>query len=238
MEILLKIKKIIINLLNIIIITYITENYLFTQSLEKDFTGVDRIFMVSSIGEKECSRTKSHLNLVEAVKKCEIKLIINLGYLNYQNNTNKLADGHKYAEKILEESGLNYSIARNATYMNSNGELFKYLMKKAINFFFNTCKEQKFGFRLIRELDEVGACILLMKFPKKNELSGKPIYYIDIKNVIEKMTGKKINAIDASVDEIDLKLKELEFGVYFSMFIKFMSSIYLNGIYNIISLIL
>ena len=171
MEILLKIKKIIINLLNIIIIIYITENYLFTQSLEKDFTGVDRIFMVSSIGEKECSKTKSHLNLVEAVKKCEIKLIINLGYLNYQNNTNKLADDHKYSEKILEESGLNYSIARNATYMNrfmnSNGELFKYLMKKENNFFYNTCKDLKICFRLIRELGEVRACILLMKFPKK-----------------------------------------------------------------------
>ena len=65
------------------------------------------------------------------------------------------------------------------------------------------------------------------------ELSGKPVSYIDIKNAIEKMTGKKINVIDASVDDIDLKLKELGFGVYFSMFIKFMSSIYLNGIYNI-----
>ena len=62
-----------------------------------------------------------------------------------------MADDHKYSEKILEESGLNYSIARNATYMNSNGELFKYLMKKAINFFFNTCKEQKIGFRFIRD---------------------------------------------------------------------------------------
>ena len=106
-------------------------------------------------------------------------------------------------------------------------------MKKEINFFFNTCKEQKFGFRLIRELGEVGACILLMKFPKKiYELFSKPVYYIDIKNVIEKMTGKKINAIDASVDEIDLKLKEIGFGVYFSMFIKFMPPDYLNEIYN------
>jgi NAD(P)H dehydrogenase (quinone) len=179
------------------------------------------------------SKNKITFDLVEAVKKCEIKLIINLGYLNYQNNTNKVADVHKYSEKILEESGLNYSIARNATYMNSNGELFKYLMKKENNFFFNTCKEQKIGFRLIRELGIVGACILLMKFPKKiYELFSKPVYYIDIKNAIEKMTGKKINAIDASVDDIDLKLKELEFGVYFSMFIKFMPPDYLNEIYN------
>ena len=209
-----------INLLNIIIIIYITENDLFTQSLEKTFTGVDGIYMVLSIGEKECLRTKQHLNLVEAVKKCEVKLIIYSVYLNYQNNTNKVADEHKYSEKILEESGLNYLFARNATYMNrfmnSNVELSKYLMKKENNFFYNTCKDQKIGFRLIRELGEVRDCILLMKDPKKiYELSGKPVSYIDIKNAIEKMTGKKINVIDASVDDIDLKLKELGFGVYF-----------------------
>ena len=133
---------------------------------------------------------------------------------------------------------LDYLFARNATYMNrfmnSNVELSKYLMKKENNFFYNTCKDQKICFQLIRELGEVRACILLMKDPKKiYELSGKPVSYIDIKNVIEKMTGKKINAIDASVDDIDLKLKELGFGVYFSMFIKFMSANYLNGIYNI-----
>ena len=207
---------------------------MFTQSLEKTFTGVDGIYMFLSIGEKECPWASQHLNLVEAVKKCEVKLIIYSGYLNYQNNTNKVADEHKYSEKILEESGLNYSIARNATYMDCNGELFKYLMKKENNFFYNTCKDQKIGFQLIRELGEVRACILLMKDPKKiYELSGKPVSYIDIKNAIEKMTGKKINVIDASVDDIDLKLKELGFGVYFSMFIKFMSADYLNGIYNI-----
>jgi hypothetical protein len=111
--------------------------------------------------------------------------------------------------------------------MNSNGELFKYLMKKENNFFYNTCKDQKIGFRLIRELGEVRACILLMKDPKKiYELSGKPVSYIDIKNTIEKMTGKKINVIDASVDD-NLKLKELGFGI------KFMSPDYLNEIYNI-----
>jgi len=193
--------------------------------------------MVLSIGENECLRTKQNLNEIEAVKKCEVKLIINSVYLNYQNNTNKVADEHKYSEKILEESGLNYSIARNTTYMNrllnSIEELFKYLMNKENNFFYNTYKDQKNGFRLIRKLGEVRACILLMKDPKKiYELSGKPVSYIDIKNAIEKKTGKKIIVIDATVDD-NLKLKELGFGVYFSMFIKFMSPDYLNEIYNI-----
>ena len=203
-------------------------------SLEKAFKGVDRIYMVSSVGEPNSPRSQQHMNVVEAAKKCNVKLIVYSSFVNCLNNTNFVADDHKYTEKILEESGLNYSLARNPTYIDCQGELFKYLMKKENNFFFNTCKEQKIGFRLIRELGIVGACILLMKFPKKiYELFSKPVYYIDIKNVIEKMTGKKINAIDASVDDIYLKLKEIGFGVYFSMFIKFMSANYLNGIYNI-----
>ena len=113
-------------------------------------------------------------------------------------------------------------------------------MKKENNFFYNTYKEQKIGFRLIRKFSEAGACILLKNIKERSkkiyELSGKPVSYIDIKNVIEKMIGKKINTINASVD-YNLKLKELGFGIYFSMFIKFMLQDYLNGIYNINCLI-
>ena len=99
--------------------------------------------MVSSIGDANCPRSKQHLNVIEAAKKCNVKLIVYSGFLNCQNNTNIVADDHKYTEKILEESGLNYSIARNASYINASGELFKYLMKKENNFFYNSCKDKK-----------------------------------------------------------------------------------------------
>ena len=52
-------------------------------------------------------------------------------------------------------------------------------MKKEKISFIYTCKEQKIDFQLIRELGEVGACILLKKIPKKiYELSGKLVSYI------------------------------------------------------------
>ena len=85
--------------------------------------------MVSSVGEPNYPRAKQHLNVVEAAKKCGVKLIVYSGFLNCQNNTNLVADDHKYTEKILEENGLNYSIARNTTYLEANGDLFKYLMR-------------------------------------------------------------------------------------------------------------
>ena len=209
-------------------------DYKYPESLEKSFKGVDRLYMVSSIGEANYPRSKQHLNVIEAAKKCNVKLIVYSGFLNCQNNTNIVADDHKYTEKILEESGLNYSIARNATYINSSGELFKYLMKKENNFFYNSYKDSKIGLALIRELGEAGACILLKKEPKKiYELTANPVSYIDIKNTMEKITGKEIKIIDVPIEEIDKKCKELGFGMYYGMMCKFMSSDYLNGIYDI-----
>ena len=82
--------------------------------------------MVSSIGEANYPRSKQHLNVIKAAKKCNVKLFVYSGFLNCQNNTNIIADDHKYTDKKLEESGLNYSIARNASYINYRGELFKY----------------------------------------------------------------------------------------------------------------
>ena len=93
---------------------------------------------------------------------------------------------------------------------------------------------KKIGFALIRELGEAGANILLKKEPKRiYELSGNLASYVDIKNIMEKITGKEIRIIDTPIEEIDKKYKELGFGVYFGIFCKFMSTDYLNGIYDI-----
>ena len=110
-------------------------NYNDPQSLEKAFTGVDRIYMISSLGDRDCPRAKQHLNVVEAAKKCGVKLIVYSGFLNCQNNTNMVANDHKYTEKILEESGLNYSIARNTTYNSDTCYSITYWSKKHFNKF-------------------------------------------------------------------------------------------------------
>ena len=175
-----------------------------------------------------------HLNVIDAAKKCGVKLIVYSGFLNCQNNTNMVADDHKYTEKILSESGLSYSIARNSSYIDCCGELFKYLMKKENNFFYNTCKDKKIGFTLIRDLGEAGACILLKKEPKKiYELCAEPVSFIDIKNAMEKITGKEIKIIDIPIENSANKMKDLGFGVYYGMMFEFMTPDYLNGIYDI-----
>ena len=164
--------------------------------------------MVSSVGEPNYPRAKQHLNVVEAAKKCGVKLIVYSGFLNCQNNTNLVADDHKYTEKILEENGLNYSIARNTTYLEANGDLFKYLMKKENNFFYNACKDKKIGFALIRELGEAGANILLKKEQKRiYELSGNLASYVDIKNVMEKITGKKLELLILQLKKLIKNIK-------------------------------
>ena len=137
------------------------------ESLEKAFQGIDRIYMVSSVGEPIYPREKQHLNVVEAAKKCGIKLVVYTSFVNCLNNTNIVADDHKYTEKLLEESGLNYSLSRNATYLDTEGELFKYLNKKENNLFYNSIGNNKVAFVLIRELGEAGQAFYYKEIQKK-----------------------------------------------------------------------
>ena len=203
------------------------------ESLIKAFEGVDRIYMVSSIGEPNYPRDKQHLNVVEAAKKCGVKLIVYSSFVNCMENTNIVANDHKYTEKIIEQSGLNYSHARNSTYLDTEGELFKFLLKKENDFFYSSC-DKKFAMALVRELGEAGACILLQKEPKKiYELTGRLVSYDEMKNTMEKITGKKIKIINVPNEEIDKKLKELGFGMYYCMKCKFMNPDYEKGIYDI-----
>ena len=50
---------------------------------------------------------------------------------------------------------------------------------------------------------------------------------------MEKITGKEINIVDISNDEIDKKYGELGFGKYYQMMCKFMNQDYSNGIYDV-----
>ena len=136
------------------------------ESLEKAFQGIDRIYMVSSVGEPIYPREKQHLNVVEAAKKCGVKLVVYTSFVNCLNNTNIVADDHKYTEKLLEESGLNYSLSRNATYLDTEGELFKYLNKKENNLFYNSIGNNKVAFVLIRELGEAGQAFYYKEIQK------------------------------------------------------------------------
>ena len=50
---------------------------------------------------------------------------------------------------------------------------------------------------------------------------------------MEKITRKEIKIIDVPIEEIYNKCKELGFGMYYGMMCQFISSDYLNGIYDI-----
>lgn len=209
-------------------------DYTDPESLEKAFKGVDRIYMVSSVGTIESPRQIQHSNVIKAAKTCGVKLIVYSSFVNCLNNTNMVAVDHKDTEKILEESGLNYSIARNAIYLNLYGELLKFLAKKENDYFYNSCGDTKISLVTIRELGEAGASILLKKENKKiYELSGNPISFIDIKNAMEKLTGKEIKIIDVSHKEFTQYYEELMFNPYFCSLGIYMHQDFANGIFDI-----
>ena len=171
--------------------------------------------------------------MVDVAKKCGVRLIIYTSFVNCQNNTNAVSTDHKFTEILLEKSGLNYCIARNAIYFEILEELVKYLMKKENNTFYNSIEEKRASLALIRELGEAGACILLKKDPKKIYELSRPVSYLEIIKAIEKVAGKEIKIVDFPLDDIDQKYNELGFTKLFGLTAKFIGMDFYKGIFDV-----
>ncbi len=87
-------------------------------SLVNAFIGIDKLYFVS--GSDLHKRLSQHENVVNAAKKAEVKQVIYTS-LQLKNETNMspialLAKAHFTTEKLLRESGLDYSILRHGCY--------------------------------------------------------------------------------------------------------------------------
>lgn len=88
-------------------------------SLVAAFQGVDKLFLVSS--NDIPNRVPQHTNAVNAAKEAGVKHVV---YTSFQRKTEdgssaawSIAEAHLATEKLLKESGLTYTILKNALYL-------------------------------------------------------------------------------------------------------------------------
>jgi NAD(P)H dehydrogenase (quinone) len=91
------------------------DNY---ASLVQAFAGIEKLFFVS--GNDVANRVPQHINVVRAAKEAGVK---HVAYTSFQRKTEDgssaaafVAEAHLATEKLLKESGLTYTILRNALY--------------------------------------------------------------------------------------------------------------------------
>jgi NAD(P)H dehydrogenase (quinone) len=84
------------------------------ESLSKQLNGVDRLLLIS--GSEIGKRTQQHKNVIEAAKKAGVKHLVYTSLLHLDKTSLNLAGEHIETEKLINESGLEYTILRNGWY--------------------------------------------------------------------------------------------------------------------------
>lgn len=84
------------------------------EELAAALDGIDRLLLISAseIGK----RARQHANVVEAAKKAGVRWIVYTSLLHADSSSINLAGEHLATERILKESGLEFTILRNGWY--------------------------------------------------------------------------------------------------------------------------
>lgn len=84
------------------------------EHLVEQLKGIDNLFFISAneIGQ----RVRQHKNVIDAAKKAGIKWLVYTSLLHADATTINLAEEHLETEKLLKDSGIDYTILRNGWY--------------------------------------------------------------------------------------------------------------------------
>ena len=170
-----------------------TRSFDYTQSegLSEQLKGIDRLLLISSneIGQ----RAQQHKNVIDAAKKAGVKWIVYTSLLHADITTLNLAGEHLETEKMLKDSGIDYTILRNGWYTeNYTGSIGGALAGGA---FIGSAGSGKISSAARIDYAEAAANVISNESYKGKvfELAGDNAYTLsDLAAEISKQTGKDI----------------------------------------------
>lgn len=166
------------------------------ESLKAAFTGVDRVFMITPMTEDQVEIGKL---LIDAAKKSGIKHVVKLSAAGAElENGIQLGRWHREVEKYLEESGLNYTILRPASFMQNFINYYGHSIRND-NKIYLPLGHGKVSFIDARDIANVAGCVLTsdqyynqaLYITGPEALTGE-----EIAQAISKATGRPIEFID------------------------------------------
>lgn len=163
--------------------------------------GVDTLCLVSS--SEVGKRLEQHANVINAAKESGVKNIVYTSLLNADTSTLSLAGEHIGTEKLLKESGLNYTLLRNGWYTENYASAIS--AAPQIGGVFGSAKDGKISAATRQDYAEAAAVVLTHIDDHKNathELSGDVAFTLeDLANEIGKQTNKSISYTNLPAEE-------------------------------------
>lgn len=159
--------------------------------LAQALTGADRVLFISSQPGQAIPRSQQHENVVTALKQAGVSYVAYTGFAHAQESPNALANDHQLTEKLLAESGLNYSILRNNWYLENEIDFLQAGSEgKRITYW----ASDKAGWALEREYAEAAVKVLVSENPKQiYEFAGPIRSYAQLAQALQEATGKEFD---------------------------------------------
>lgn len=168
------------------------------ESLEKAFSGIDRLLFVSS--SEVGSRKTQHQHVVDAAKNAGVSYIAYTSFNKADTSTSPLAEEHAYTEEAILASGIAHTFLRNNWYIENDLPVIQAALKTGK--LVHAGGDGKAGWVLRSELAKLGARAVSGKFdfPSILEAGNPLITYKQLAEVVESVTGTKLDVVAADVD--------------------------------------
>jgi len=173
-------------------------------SLVEAFTGVEKVFIISTFGDEEAS-ARQQTNAVEAAKQVGVKQMVYSSAPKADVSDFFLAGPHRVRENIIKESGIPYVLVRNNWYVEN--ELGTVQASLNGGSWVTSAGEGKVGWVLRADLAEATANVLASEGHdnKAYELGGENLTQAEFVAALNEVTGKGIQVIhvdDAAFGEM------------------------------------
>ena len=160
-------------------------------NLGNALVGIDRLLLIS--GSEIGQRVNQHKNVIQAAKEAGVKWITYTSVLHADTSILSLAPEHVETEKILKDSGVDYTILRNGWY----SENYTASIPGAIGggAFLGSAGNGKISSAARADYAEAAAIVVADETHKGNvyELAGDEYYTLEtLATEISKQTGKNI----------------------------------------------
>lgn len=178
------------------------------ETLEKAFTGVDRLLMISADGDNE-TRIHQHTNAVKAAERAGVKFIAYTSLANATESQNLMAPPHVATEAAIIETGIPYSFLRNNWYLENEIGSIQGAMAGAP--WITSAGEGKVGWALRQDYADAAAAVLVGNGHENTvyELSGPLYTQEELASALGHVLGKEIPVQQVSDEQYAEMMKGL-----------------------------
>lgn len=169
------------------------------SSMINTFNGIDHVLFISSQPGGKVDRATAHANVVDALKKNNIKFVAYTSFPDAQNSTAALATDHRLTENAIKEAGIDHSFLRNNWYLENE---IGFLQSGAASCDALYWANNKAGWALERDYAEGAAKVITSEDPREvYEFAGKTRTYDELGKALQESTGNDFTIKQISHDD-------------------------------------